>query len=109
MSKARGIMNEKGSNVASWRSWLNKTSTALFHSTLSWGSWAYSHSRTIAWWVVTTGMITALPLVFEIKREMFVEELEQMQINTAAAEGKTPQELSQLGLQSAIEPKVLKG
>lgn len=101
-------MNEKSEETGGWRSWVNKTSTALFHSTLAWGSWAYSHSRTIAWWVVTTGMITALPLVFEIKREMFVEELEQMQISSATAEGKTPQELSQIGLQSAIEPKVLK-
>jgi hypothetical protein len=52
-------------------------------------------------------MITALPLVFEVKRENMVEELEQLQINQGLAEGKSPNELAQMGLASAIEPKVL--
>lgn len=73
----------------------------------SWGLWTYSNSRIICWWLVTTGMITALPLVLEVKRESMVEEMEQLQINQGLAEGKSPNELAQLGLTSAIEPKVL--
>ena len=44
---------------------------------------------------------------FQVKREAFVEELEQFQINAALAEGRTPQELANSGLTSAIQPKVL--
>jgi hypothetical protein len=52
-------------------------------------------------------MITALPLVFEVKREAMLEELEQIQVGRGLAEGKTPQELAMNGLASAVEPKVL--
>jgi hypothetical protein len=37
-----------------------------------------------------------------------VEEFEQMQINMAIAEGKTPHELAQAGMSNAIQPNVLK-
>jgi hypothetical protein len=39
---------------------------------------------------------------------MQLEELEKLQINAALAEGKTPQELANMGLTAAVEPKVLK-
>ena len=44
----------------------------------------------------------------QVKRELAVEEMEQLQINAGLAEGRTPQELANAGLSSAIEPKVLK-
>ena len=28
----------------------------------------YANSRMIGWWVITTGVITALPLIFEVSR-----------------------------------------
>ena len=91
----------------------------------------YSYSRHIGWFIVTTGIITALPLIFEVtalqlqncnisqlfvlntnfkiqvKRESVVEELEKMQVDKALIDGKTPQELASAGLSSAMEPKVL--
>jgi hypothetical protein len=39
---------------------------------------------------------------------MAVEEMEQLQINAALADGRTPQELANSGLSGAVEPKVLK-
>ena len=89
-----------------WKKWENILMGAK-QSVFGWGLWTYSNSRVIGWWVVTTGMITALPLIFEVKRESMVEELERLQINQGLAEGKSPNELAQLGLTSAIEPKVL--
>ena len=35
------------------------------------------------------------------------DEFEKLQVNQGIAEGKTPQDLMQAGLASAIEPKVL--
>eukprot|EP01035_Chromulina_nebulosa_P016861 gene16861-22348_t len=57
--------------------------------------------------IVTTGMITLLPLVLEVKREGEVEKLEQLQIQSRLAEGISPQELANNGLTSALPPKVL--
>jgi hypothetical protein len=47
--------------------WIRSISTVVTTSGLQWGGWAYKHTRTIGWWVVTTGMITALPLLFEVR------------------------------------------
>lgn len=47
-------------------------------------------------------------LNLKIKREMEIEELEKLQVNAAIAEGKSPQELANSGMASAVEPKVLK-
>jgi len=97
---------------------------------------AYANSRTIGWWVVTTAMITAVPLIMEVmfplrtqcispppshnhmlslsfplsqyNRELQLEELEKLQIAKALAEGATPAGLAQQGLTSAVEPKVLR-
>jgi hypothetical protein len=92
--------------MVDWKK-VDKVMQGAKQSFISWGLYAYSKSRIIGWWIVTTGMITALPLVFEVKRENMVEELEQLQINQGLAEGKSPNELAQMGLASAIEPKVL--
>ena len=45
--------------------------------------------------------------MMQIKREMAVEDLEKMQISVGIAEGRTPQDLAQGGLTSAVDPKVL--
>jgi hypothetical protein len=68
----------------------------------------YMNSRMIGWMIVTTGMITALPIYFELRREVMLEELERLEIGQAMEAGKTPQELAASGLSSAIQPKVLK-
>lgn len=57
--------------------------------------------------MVTTGMITLLPLVFEVRREAALEEFEHAQIAAGIQEGKTPQELHAMGLAAAVEPRVL--
>lgn len=82
-------------------------------------------ARYIGWFIVTTGIITLLPLMLEvclseiilflsficnikqIKREAIVEEMERVQIERELNDGKTPQELANAGLTSALGPKVL--
>lgn len=108
MSNAKKILRGDDPSSNQWLPWAWKKTTSVFITGLSWSSWAYSNARFIGWFMVTTGMITALPLVFEIKREALAEEMEQMQIAAALAEGRTPQELANVGLTGAIEPKVLK-
>jgi hypothetical protein len=46
-------------------------------------------------------------LIIQVKRESAIEQMERMQIDQGFADGKTPSELAQAGLTSAIEPKVL--
>lgn len=67
----------------------------------------YSYARQIGWFVITTGMITLLPLVFEVRREAALEDFERAQIAAGLQEGKTPQELHAMGLTAAVEPRVL--
>lgn len=67
----------------------------------------YQYARQIGWFVVTTGMITLLPLVFEVRREAAIEQAEVSMIEQGLREGKTPQELHQMGLTAAVEPRVL--
>ncbi|CAM9349506.1 unnamed protein product [Choristocarpus tenellus] len=57
--------------------------------------------------VVSTALVTILPLVFEISREQQQIEHENMQINALLAEGKTRQEIAHMGLWSAIDPNVI--
>ena len=52
-------------------------------------------------------MITLLPLVFEVRREAAIEQAEVSMIEQGLREGKTPQELHQMGLTAAVEPRVL--
>ena len=73
-----------------------------------WGLSGYALSRTIGWYVVTTAMITALPLVFEYNREMQVEDMERLQVLDAVEnKGASPMALAQQGMSTAVEPKVL--
>ena len=74
-SKARELLkNDKSqtsgpddSFFAKIGEWVRTYGTVALSSGMAWSSWAYKHSRTIGWWVVTTGMITALPLIFEVR------------------------------------------
>ena len=95
------------SKKGTWSKWLKTQALNLFSYGQIGSSIVYSYSRHIGWFIITTGIITALPLILEVKRESIVEELEQLQINMALAEGKTPQELANSGITSAIQPKVL--
>lgn len=72
------------------------------------GLMGYMLSRQIGWYIVTTAMITALPLVFEYNREGIVEDLEALQVADAIDKGAAPQQLAQQGMTSAVGPKVLK-
>ena len=59
--------------------------------------------------MVTTGIMTFLPLLTEIKRESMHEEIEALQISKAISEGRAPTELANAGLTSAIDPNIFKG
>ena len=101
-----GFMSSFGINV-NWGSL--KTRFRAFASTsFEWGQMGYSMATQVGWIVVTTAMITALPLVFEYNREIQVEELEKLQVQDALEKGANPMALAQQGLTSAVEPKVLK-
>ena len=95
-------------------SWLNdwKTFKATVRGWMGvgaeYGMMGYMFSRQIGWYIVTTAMITALPLVFEYNREGIVEDLEALQIADAIDKGAAPQQLAQQGMTSAVGPKVLK-
>lgn len=107
MSKARETLSKKNEGSSFSLTWLHETSQFLLANGLMFSSWLYMNARHIGWFVVTTGMITALPLILEINREASAEEIEKAQIESALAEGKTPQELAMSGLTGAVEPKVL--
>uniref|UniRef100_A0A7S3HMU8 Mitochondrial import receptor subunit TOM22 homolog n=1 Tax=Spumella elongata TaxID=89044 RepID=A0A7S3HMU8_9STRA len=108
MSKARStIESNESSAFSNAFKWLNiNTKIAAEFGWNSW-LWIYANGRMVGWFIVTTGMITAVPLLFEVKRESILEDLEQIQIGKQLAEGRTPQELAFEGLTAAVEPKVL--
>jgi hypothetical protein len=72
-----------------------------------WGVMGYTFTRQIGWYVVTTAMITALPLIFEYNREIQVEDMEALQVQDALEKGANPMALAQQGMTSAVDPKVL--
>ena len=95
------------SGSGSWFSTYSALLTNYATQAASWGKFGWSIGRHLGWFIVTTGLITVLPLVLELRREAVLEEFEKLQVNQGLAEGKTPQEMMQQGLTSAIEPKVL--
>ena len=103
---AGGFMSSLGLNV-NWGSLRTRFRTFASKS-FEWGQMGYSLSCQVGWYVVTTAMITALPLVFEYNREIQVEEMEKLQVQDAIEKGANPMQLAQQGLSSAVEPKVLK-
>ena len=114
---ADGFTGRLRSTVASLATWvrngINSKQTRVFTAKvtkfgISWGQWSYSTMRTVGWFLVTSAMITAVPLIFEYNRELQLEELEKLQIAKGLAEGGTPYGLAQQGLSGAVEPKVLR-
>ena len=101
-----GFMSSMGLNV-NWGSLKSRFRTFASKS-FEWGQMGYSLGCQVGWYVVTTAMITALPLVFEYNREIQVEEMEKLQVQDALEKGANPMQLAQQGLTSAVEPKVLK-
>lgn len=63
MSKVKDAVKK---DAVSWRTWLRDRSTIVMRHGLEWGKWAYMSSRFIGWVIVTTGIVTALPLIFEV-------------------------------------------
>mmetsp|Transcript_25857 Transcript_25857/g.43114 ORF Transcript_25857/g.43114 Transcript_25857/m.43114 type:complete len:109 (-) Transcript_25857:79-405(-) len=108
MSKARDIIERGREEGSEFYNWISNSTKSLFTVGPAVTQWCYMNGRIIGWWIVTTGMLTALPLIFEIKREAMLEDLEKMQVDSQLAEGRTPQELAVEGLTSAVDPKVLK-
>ncbi|KAJ1393486.1 hypothetical protein B484DRAFT_425445 [Ochromonadaceae sp. CCMP2298] len=106
MSKARDIIDGPAENK--WFSWISSSSQTAFSYGIFGAQWSYMNARHIGWWVVTTGMITALPLIFEINREGALEDTERLEVSNRIEAGSTPQELVSEGYASAVEPKVLK-
>jgi hypothetical protein len=113
MGRAREILGKKGNGPkrVPWYQpslvWMSKRWNSTKDFAYKHGAWAYSNSRYAGWILVTIGMITALPLLNELKREAGLEELDQIQINAQIAEGKTPQELANSGFTGAIDPNVI--
>lgn len=109
MSKARSMVEDSSAKESSqWLTTIKSSSQFLFANLVGIAQWSYINARHIGWFIVTTGIITAFPLIFEIKREASLEEDEMRAIGKELAEGKTPQDLAMEGMTSAIEPKVLK-
>eukprot|EP00904_Undaria_pinnatifida_P010058 jgi/Undpi1/6182/HiC_scaffold_20.g08666.m1 len=74
---------------------------------LEWAQWAAQKTGRTGWILLTTAVVTLVPLVFEITREAQLIEQEKMTINALLAEGKTRQEIAQMGFFSALDPTVL--
>ena len=82
--------------------------STLFKGGQKWGQWGYTQARHIGWFLVTTAMITAVPLIFEYSRESQLEEMENLQVAKSLAEGANPLALKEQGFNSAIDPPVLR-
>ena len=126
LKKEKGGSGKKGT----WSRWLKTRSSFYFSLGQMCSGTIYYYSRHIGWFVVTTGIITLLPLIleviqsqdlasfltcltkslisFQVNREVQIEEFERSQINGALADGRTPQELANEGLTAAVQPSVLK-
>ena len=67
MANVRDIVKDKSnSNGDSWTARLSKFSSKTFSISFSIVQWSYANARVIGWFVVTTGVITLLPLIFEV-------------------------------------------
>lgn len=76
-------------------------------SGLEWAQWAARKTGRTGWILMTTAVVTLVPLVFEITREAQILDQENEQINNMLAAGKTRQEIAQMGFYSALDPTVL--
>ena len=102
----KDIIDSPAEAKLSWFASFKKTLSNMLPQGIVIGQAAYGLARQIGWIVISSAMITVIPLMFELKREEMLEGLEQLQIKTMKQEGMTPSELAQQGITSAIEPKV---
>ena len=72
------------------------------------GKFLYGNARQIGWIVMTTTIITFLPLYLEVMRESDIEALEESTIQEGLSKGESPFQMAhQKGLTGAIDPDVL--
>jgi hypothetical protein len=115
MSSARDIIgNEKDiGGPSSFRSGLGMIRRRLymyFRQGVNWAAIGRRISTGIGWWLVTTAIITALPLTIEYNREYTYEEIERLQVTDAIEnQGASPLMLKNQGVSSAVNPSVLGG
>ena len=80
-----------------------------YRAGLDWAAVGKKLGTGIGWWLVTTAIVTALPLVIEYNREFAAEEIERLQVMDAIEnQGISPAQLRAQGLASAVAPAVLK-
>lgn len=73
------------------------------------GKYAYASARSLGWIVITTTIITFMPLWLETMREAEIEAIEASTIQEGLSKGESPIQLANMkGLSAAIEPDVLK-
>ena len=79
-----------------------------FYAGLDWTKIGSRISTNLGWWVVTTAIVTALPLVMEFNREYQMEEIERLTVADAIEnQGMSPLDLKRNGISSAVNPEVL--
>jgi hypothetical protein len=79
-----------------------------FRAGLDWAALGKKLGTGLSWWLVTTAIITALPLVIEYNREFAIEEIERLQITDAIEnQGMSPAQLRANGMAAAVAPSVL--
>ena len=79
-----------------------------FYAGLDWTKIGGRIGTNLGWWVVTTAIVTALPLVIEFNREYQVEEVERLTVADAIDnQGMSPLDLKRSGITSAVNPEVL--
>ena len=114
MSSARELINAPGGSGGwlpsfDWTT-LQRRITMNVRAGVNWTKMGSNIGKNIGWWLVTTAIITALPLTMEFNREIMAEEVERLTIVDAVEnQGATPLQLQQAGLTSAVGPEVLKG
>ncbi len=102
----KDIIDSPSEAKLSWFASFKKSLSTMVPQGIFMGQALFGLARQLGWIVISSAMITVIPLMFELKREEMLEGFEQMQIKTMKQEGMTPSELAQQGMVSAIEPKV---
>jgi hypothetical protein len=86
-----------------------KSYKSLKSTALGYSSFAYANSRFVGWILVTSTIMTFLPLYLEVMRETELEGLENARIQEGLASGVSPVELANVqGIAGAIDPDVTK-
>ncbi|CAM9768718.1 unnamed protein product [Ectocarpus sp. 12 AP-2014] len=107
MAKKLTFNDEKRNNGRGVLQTLVVSGRSLGVAGFGWAQWAAKKTGRTGWVLLTTAVVTLVPLVFEITREAQLVEQEKIHINALLAEGKTRQEIAQMGLYSALDPNVM--